>query len=524
MDEARASCAIDISGRGLLAFDARAAAGRDRQLRPRARRGVLPRPRREREADPARDRRGGDERPPHDRGDVQGARAGAAGGGGDRPDRDRRAEHEGDARMSAAPAIAIVDYGMGNRRSVQKAFEHVGAQREITRDHDVLRDADALVVPGVGAFPLAMANLQGPRPRRADPRAGRQRDSDPRHLPRHAAAVRPLARARGDRRSRAVQGDVTPIDSGGLRIPHIGWNEVRFEHPTRRSPSGLPADGCPFYHVHSLAARPDPRRGRHRHDRVRRAVRDDRRARVDRSGCSSTRRSPPDTACEMLGNFARLAAAQRASSASAVAAMILLPAIDILDGKAVRLAQGRLRREDRLRRRSARRRAAVGRGGRSAAARRRPRRRSHRDTGEPRARPPDRRGGRRPGSGRGRPALDRRGPRRRRGRSLTGSCSARRRSPTSISSTTRSPCTPSAWSCPSMPGRASSPPRVGRSRRRSRFESVIQRMGDRGVRRFVFSSIDRDGTMGGPDLDGVNTIAAGGARELHLLGRDLVAR
>ena len=48
---------------------------------------------------------------------------------------------------------------MGNRRSVQKALEHVGATPAITRDHGELRAADALVVPGVGAFPVAMANL-----------------------------------------------------------------------------------------------------------------------------------------------------------------------------------------------------------------------------------------------------------------------------------------------------------------------------------------------------------------------------
>ena len=55
--------------------------------------------------------------------------------------------------------IAIVDYGMGNRRSVEKALARVGARPQITDDHDAIRAADGLVVPGVGAFPRAMANL-----------------------------------------------------------------------------------------------------------------------------------------------------------------------------------------------------------------------------------------------------------------------------------------------------------------------------------------------------------------------------
>ena len=55
--------------------------------------------------------------------------------------------------------IAIVDYGMGNRRSVEKALEHVGAQPVLTADHAVLRAADGIVVPGVGAFPEAMRRL-----------------------------------------------------------------------------------------------------------------------------------------------------------------------------------------------------------------------------------------------------------------------------------------------------------------------------------------------------------------------------
>lgn len=157
---------------------------------------------------------------------------------------------------SGGPRLAVLDYGMGNRRSVQKAFEHVGAQATITHDHDELRAADGLVVPGVGAFPLAMRNL---RELGLDElirtRAG------------HGASI--LGICLGMQllfeRSQEIEpteglglipGEVTPLDATVLRIPHIGWNEAVFE---RHSPltDGLPTDGCPFYHVHSLAARPD---------------------------------------------------------------------------------------------------------------------------------------------------------------------------------------------------------------------------------------------------------------------------
>jgi glutamine amidotransferase len=52
-----------------------------------------------------------------------------------------------------------------------------------------------------------------------------------------------------------IGGRVTPINAGGLRVPHIGWNEVRFERPSALT-AGLPQGGRPFYHVHSLAVRP----------------------------------------------------------------------------------------------------------------------------------------------------------------------------------------------------------------------------------------------------------------------------
>ena len=154
--------------------------------------------------------------------------------------------------------VAVIDYGMGNRRSVEKALEHVGARAAITSDHDELRDADGVVLPGVGAFPQAMRNLD------ALDLPNLIRDLAQRGTPLlgiclgmqllfDASAERTPARGLG-----LLGGEVTRLDAGGLRVPHIGWNEVRFE---RASPltAELPGAGCPFYHVHSYAARPsDP--------------------------------------------------------------------------------------------------------------------------------------------------------------------------------------------------------------------------------------------------------------------------
>ncbi|KAF0184192.1 MAG: glutamine amidotransferase [Nitrospirae bacterium] len=61
------------------------------------------------------------------------------------------------------PMIAIVDYGMGNIRSVEKAFHKIGAEAFITADPAKVRDAAGIVLPGVGAFRDCMANLDGLR-------------------------------------------------------------------------------------------------------------------------------------------------------------------------------------------------------------------------------------------------------------------------------------------------------------------------------------------------------------------------
>jgi imidazole glycerol-phosphate synthase subunit HisH len=160
--------------------------------------------------------------------------------------------------MSNDVSVGIVDYGMGNRRSVQKAFEHVGARVSLTSDPETLGAVDGLVVPGVGAFPEAMNRL---RERGLDELVlARARERTPilgiclgMQLLFDSSAELGTTTGLG-----LIAGNVTPLRAGGKRIPHIGWNEVEFRRPNPLT-SKLPADGCAFYHVHSLAARPaDP--------------------------------------------------------------------------------------------------------------------------------------------------------------------------------------------------------------------------------------------------------------------------
>jgi glutamine amidotransferase len=154
--------------------------------------------------------------------------------------------------------VGIVDYGMGNRRSVQKALEHVGARTCVSSQHDELRACDALVLPGVGAFPLAMRRLT--ELGLVDLLRAAVETETPllgiclgmQLLFEHSEELEPTAGIG------IIAGEVTRLRTDGLRVPHIGWNEVTFERASALT-AGLPQRGCPFYHVHSYAARPrDP--------------------------------------------------------------------------------------------------------------------------------------------------------------------------------------------------------------------------------------------------------------------------
>lgn len=149
--------------------------------------------------------------------------------------------------------IAILDYGMGNLRSVEKALEHVGVRAPIVSDAGAAHAADGLILPGVGAFPEAMRQI----------RAAHYDELIPEFL----ASGKPVlgiclgmqvlfessSEHEGAWGLGLLQGRVEALDAGELKVPQLGWNEVRW---TRGSPltEGLPNPAY-FYFANSFSAR-----------------------------------------------------------------------------------------------------------------------------------------------------------------------------------------------------------------------------------------------------------------------------
>ena len=152
----------------------------------------------------------------------------------------------------AGATIAVVDYGAGNLRSIRRALEAAGAGVAVTSDPAVVANADAVVLPGVGAAGAAMARLRElglvPVVEEAVAKGtpflgiclgmqllyGAQEEGDTTGL-----ALLP-GRVRGLR--------------GAVKIPHMGWNRSRV---TRPGPLGEPGEERDYYFVHSYIVEPD---------------------------------------------------------------------------------------------------------------------------------------------------------------------------------------------------------------------------------------------------------------------------
>ncbi|OGB87569.1 imidazole glycerol phosphate synthase, glutamine amidotransferase subunit [candidate division WOR-1 bacterium RIFCSPLOWO2_02_FULL_46_20] len=156
-------------------------------------------------------------------------------------------------------SIAIIDYGSGNLRSVEKAFQHLGFQAEITKDKTTIRGAKGVVLPGVGAFDSALTELR---------ESGLEAAID------EAIALgKPFlgiclglqhlfeSSEEGTQKGLGIlQGEVKKFNFAGtpwdnLSIPHMGWNRLLIKH---KAPifAGIP-EGSLVYFAHSYHAVPN---------------------------------------------------------------------------------------------------------------------------------------------------------------------------------------------------------------------------------------------------------------------------
>ncbi len=152
------------------------------------------------------------------------------------------------------PRIAVLDYGMGNIRSAEKALLRLGARAEITSDVERARRADGLVLPGDGAFPKAVAGIRA---------LGLDRvlaDRVDRGVPVLGICIGMQVLFDGSDELGGAEGlgvlagRVRALEAPGLKLPHIGWAPVEWRRPSPLC-AGL-GPSTTLFHVHSFA--PDP--------------------------------------------------------------------------------------------------------------------------------------------------------------------------------------------------------------------------------------------------------------------------
>lgn len=148
--------------------------------------------------------------------------------------------------------VGIVDYGAGNIQSIENAFDHIGATVRRVRSGDQLDACTHLVLPGVGAFGFCAEQLQASG---ALPQLQRWALVDRRPLLGICVGMQLL----GDRSDESpdvaglgwIGGEVRRLLPGaGVRVPHVGWNSVRFDNAYGDFAAGDAAD---FYFDHSFA-------------------------------------------------------------------------------------------------------------------------------------------------------------------------------------------------------------------------------------------------------------------------------
>ncbi|MDQ2975345.1 MAG: imidazole glycerol phosphate synthase subunit HisH [Acidobacteriota bacterium] len=155
-------------------------------------------------------------------------------------------------------SVAIIDYGVGNLRSVEKALAAIGCEAVVTSDESLLRSADRLVLPGVGAFAACMRELSS----RGFDELVRQRTSKGTPLLGVCVGMQMLFEESAEFGKTLglglLKGRVRrfpPDLPGDLVVPQVGWNQVRQRriHPLLADIQ----DNAFFYFVHSYSCEPD---------------------------------------------------------------------------------------------------------------------------------------------------------------------------------------------------------------------------------------------------------------------------
>lgn len=156
--------------------------------------------------------------------------------------------------MKSPARVAIIDYGVGNLRSVEKAFEACGVRAQVSSDERVLTAAERLVLPGVGAFRACMEALKV----RDFDSLVRERAREGTPLLGVCVGMQMLfdeSEEFGVWRGLGLLGGRVRRFEGELRVPHVGWNRVEWRGSHTLS-EGL-ADGAFFYFVHSYFCEPE---------------------------------------------------------------------------------------------------------------------------------------------------------------------------------------------------------------------------------------------------------------------------
>ena len=150
--------------------------------------------------------------------------------------------------------IAIIDYDAGNIKSVEKALKLLGQEAVVTRDHETILGADRVILPGVGAFGDAMGKLEQFGLDKVIHEVVRKNTPCLGICLRLQLLFESSEESPGVKGLGVLKGEIVRIpESGGLKIPHMGWNSLRFPRSGRLF-AGLPEE--PYvYFVHSYYLR-----------------------------------------------------------------------------------------------------------------------------------------------------------------------------------------------------------------------------------------------------------------------------